>query len=882
MIRQTAALALILALGLPVPAFALRASNAGQTGSATSQELSQMLAGGLEENGENGKTDTLTALLGPLILEWLPLDPINPDRQALTHLEAHLMAFRAARHTVTPPESQTITISPVPYKPITFQKLTVPVPHVVSAFWEPGLGGRIYFERPGGEVVKYSVDAYRGISADGMRRPTYAELLLRAPKLETARGDPDELLFRALERGLQLDPDQPATDALHEVERLYALIRTRGLFIVASPDGTYPLKPKAFRAVSLLLTRLSPRLPHLVQIFWEPGLGPRLYLIRPTRTVGYAVERSMLVIGRPVWRKPVIEAESLDAARRDPRERLEKLLREAMVAWPMATELATRRRLEARFAEFTRHGYTAPFSPSGTFTISPLPGHELVFHNRVTARRHDPSLATLHYHLQLMLEPDRGPRVYFVQSGDVLGFSVEPYREALAMGPLPPKISARLLVRAPDMSIARGDPKRRLERLVTDAVVLEPSLVNDQTLGVLTAQCEAFGDEAFMIRATSQGEYDLEPAAERRLIVRGLMPHESYIVQPVWEPGLGPYLYFIHRTHVVVYAVSRYRQALGTDAVTYVYARWVTRAPDFATAQRRLLFFEQQHGAVSVVLEMLPDPAVLDRLLARTADDPSENAGVQDLRDRVKAALQGLDYTAAQIETIMTAGSLVFSGMSIEDALFEAGVPAARQAWFIEQWTQVLPARLRGLAAGMEELDQIRALREAREVLEAGRLEETTQEKEVDAALKPLFEPVRPGFIRAIEGKILVFVSPSLLKPSVDVQGLSSAMQRIPVILGSKVQLTVTKDFLEAATAKAQGISVFRIVDGRLRVEPGPWGIVVADRLPQQHLPPAALVPLMVQGLSFFPRGVTSVSAEHYLELDITLPEAFDALDRYL
>lgn len=182
---------------------------------------------------------------------------------------------------------------------------------------------------------------------------------------------------------------------------------------------------------------------------------------------------------------------------------------------------------------------------------------------------------------------------------------------------------------------------------------------------------------------------------------------------------------------------------------------------------------------------------------------------------------------------------------------------------------------------------ETRGLREAREVLEAGGLEETARAEEVDTVLTPLFEPMRPAVIRAITGPIMVCIAPSLLdlsqlsEPEL-VEQFAILERRLLASFGNDLRVTVTLNVHEAAEAEARGIAVFRLVRTKSRHEPKSWGIVVTELPLRQRLELAALVPLVVRGLSHAPRGVEQVPADPYLELGVTLPEALDALERYL
>ena len=853
---------------------------------------------GLEESNA-AKAQLTHALqeeqLNALIREAIVLDPRAADPSALEQLEARLTAFRKARWAVTVGPTGIHTLLPVEHQPLHCALLSPNQTYVIHPVWEPGLGLRLYYVRPG-EVIGYTLDAYRDALTRQARQDTYARVIARAKDLIRARTDLKDRFSALMVAALRLDPEHPDPAALQQVQTQIAALTAQYATVIASGGGWYTLTP--VRNQYLSFTKLTPYQTYTIVPAWESGFGLRLYFVSPGETIGFTIDHYRDV--QPSHRGHTTHAHitarvpTLAAARAHPelriiprrsvsfsiradlKERLSAIIADALALDPQTPNPAGLTRLEAQLTQFREEEFTVTAGGDNGFVLTPFEHRRLHFYGLTGGQQ---------YLLHPYWEPGIGLRLYFVRPGDVVGYTLDPYRGVQADGARR-NIPAGVMVHADDLAVARAsarpwvalksavhpsirpdaervDLKDRLAMLILTAMTINPSTHDAQMLAPLEVQLAQFREEHFAVAARDHGQYTITPMRYQRLNFYGLAAGEQYIVQPFWETGLGLWIYFARpgevigctveayrglqpgeerhgisakiivradaletarttlraqiaareaaraireqlislivdalaldpnapnqpivdqlekrlaefrnsqrtvtasdggfymltpvRNHrlafskltpsqtytlqpfwetgvglqlhfvrpggVIGYSLNAYRRRVQARVPGYTRLTPKVRAQDFETAQARLMTVDRVRRTpmrAIVLSAMLISEKFADLLKQNAAatDDTAENVAVREVHQRMMTALQTHGYTEAQIGHLVDVGGLVFCGLPLDEALTEAEIPAEQHAWYITQWTEVLPqllAPLRdqdqpGQLTGLEELPAI-------------------------------------------------------------------------------------------------------------------------------------------------------------------------------
>lgn len=681
-----------------------------------------------------------------LMVDALRLDPEHPDPAALQQVQTQIAALTAQYATVIASGGGWYTLTPVRNQYLSFTKLTPYQTYTIVPAWESGFGLRLYFVSPG-ETIGFTIDHYRDAQPSHRGHTTHAHMTARVPTLAAARAHPElriiprgsvafpiradlkERLSTLILDALALDPQAPDPAGLARLEAQLTQFRDEEFTVTAGGNDGFSLTPLEHRR--LYFYGLIGGQQYLLHPYWEPGVGLRLYFVRPGDVVGYALDpyRGVRADGarRNIPAGLMVHADDLavaragvrpwialksavhrsikhDAERVDLKDRFAMLILTAMTIDPSTPDTQTLARLEVQLAQFREEHFAVAARDNGHYSITPMRHQRLNFYGLAADEQ---------YIVQPFWETGLGLWIYFARPGDVIGCTVEVYR-GLQPGKERHDISAKITVRADALETARTTLRAQIAAreaarvirgqlidMILDATALDPNAPNQPIVDQLEKRLAEFRNRQRTVTASDAGFYVLTPARNQRLAFSKLTPSQTYTFQPFWEAGLGLRIYFVRPGDVIGYSLNAYRRRVQAQVPGNIRLTPKVRAQDLETAQARLVTVEHVRRApVPMRAIVLPAMLISEKLAnflrqsAATTDDTAENVAVREVHQRVMTALQTHGYTEGQIGHLVDMGGLVFCGLPLAEALTEAEIPPEQHPWYTTQWTEVLPKLL--------------------------------------------------------------------------------------------------------------------------------------------------------------------------------------------
>jgi len=410
------------------------------------------------------------------------------------------------------------------------------------------------------------------IPRSGDVRPRRDRAMLINPELRKEMGD---LILDSF----KFDTVSPQELEFEEFKRRLSEFDEKNVY-VEHGNANFSINPIIRRG--LVFGQLSPDQDYTIKLYWENGLGIRVYFISKEHVIRYDVDHFRDVTTGPgkkgCWARFIVRENSLEAARNYPNELIGKIVASSwsIDPWePDSKQLASYMTLlnysPADGFEITTTNGVETGVKTATYVITMSRNNNIFFQGLRLKTK---------YQIKLYWEEGLGLRLYFLSNGEIIRFAI-PGKEHQLLTEERVKHFAQVRCRGNDFVKMRYAPDELLDVIFQKSSNINPLTPDEHQLAILHERLIYFNEHPLIIanddelKRTSVFSYNL-------LEFHSLRQGESYVVQLFWEKYLGLRIYFVGQKETAVYKLNGNARR-GNGKLS---ARFIKRESELESARR--------------------------------------------------------------------------------------------------------------------------------------------------------------------------------------------------------------------------------------------------------------------------------------------------------